>query len=241
MSYPTFRYAITPLAIWENLPYSFMKGIHMKKMNLPNKLTILRILLVPFIMAALLIKFPFHDLAAGLLFGAAAITDAFDGKIARRDNLITDFGKFADPLADKILVISMLVCFIQLGRCGAVPVCIILFREFAVTSVRLVAAANGKVIAANMWGKVKTVSQIVAIVAIFVMCTALEIVCLALTGSVLPETLGAITDYMAMGTLANLSGIFHTIADMLIWITAVITVISGIKYLVDNKEVISDM
>ena len=213
----------------------------MKQMNLPNKLTILRILLVPFVMAAILIEFPFHFLIAGLLFGAASITDAFDGKIARRDNLITDFGKFADPLADKILVISVLVCFVKLGLCGAIPLCIIIFREFAVTSVRLVAAANGKVIAANMWGKVKTVSQIVAIVAIFVMATVLEIVCLALTGSFLPESLSAITDYMAMGTLVNLSIIFHTAADVLVWITAVITVISGVKYLVDNKDVISDM
>ena len=213
----------------------------MKKMNLPNKLTLLRIAFVPLVMAAILIRFPFHDLAAGLLFGAAAITDAFDGKIARRDNLITDFGKFADPLADKILVISVLVCFTQIGRCGAIPLCVIIFREFAVTSVRLVAASNGKVIAANMWGKVKTVSQIVAIVAIFVMGTAMEVICLALTGSVLPATLGEITDYGAAGTLAVCSLIFHIAATILIWITAVITVISGVKYLVDNKEVISDM
>ena len=87
----------------------------MKKMNLPNKLTLLRILLVAPVIAAILIDFQFHFLVAGLLFGAAAITDAFDGKIARRDNLITDFGKFADPLADKILVISVLVCFTKLG------------------------------------------------------------------------------------------------------------------------------
>ena len=160
-----------------------MKGKPMKKMNLPNKLTLLRIALVPLVIAAILIEFPFHFLVAGILFGIAAITDALDGKIARRDNLITDFGKFADPLADKILVISVLVCFVKLGLCSAVPLIIIIFREFAVTSVRLVASAKGKVIAANMWGKVKTVSQIVAI----------------------------------------------------------ITVISGVKYLVDNKEVISDM
>ena len=213
----------------------------MKKMNLPNKLTLLRIALVPFVMAAILIKFPFHDLVAGLLFGAASITDLYDGKIARRDNLITDFGKFADPLADKILVISVLVCFTAVGRCGAVPLCIIIFREFAVTSVRLVAASNGKVIAANMWGKVKTVSQIVAIVAIFVMGTALEVICLAMTGSFLPDSLGEVTDYMAMGTLANLSVIFHIIADVLIWVTAGFTVISGVKYLVHNKDVISDV
>ena len=198
----------------------------MKKMNLPNKLTVLRILLVPFVMAAILIDFPFHDLVAGLLFGAAAITDAFDGKIARRDNLITDFGKFADPLADKILVISVLVCFTAIGRCGAVPLCIIIFREFAVTSVRLVAASNGKVIAANMWGKVKTVSQIIAIVAIFVLHLVLDILALIPVSEI---------------ALTAVGNVFNIIGQVLIWITAVITVISGVKYLVDNKEVISDM
>ena len=198
----------------------------MKKMNLPNKLTMLRILLVPLIIAAVLIDFPLHFLAAGLLFGAAAITDAFDGKIARRDGLVTDFGKFADPLADKILVISVLVCFVKLGLCGAVLLIIIIFREFAVTSVRLVAAANGKVIAANMWGKVKTVSQITAIVAIFVMMTALDIMSFLMVDAV---------------TLAQLCGIFNIIGQILIWISTVFTIISGVKYLVDNKEVISEM
>ena len=101
----------------------------MKKMNLPNRLTILRIILVPFVIAAILIEFPFHFLVAGLLFGAASLTDMFDGKIARRDNLITDFGKFADPLADKILVISVLVCFVKLGLCGAIPLIIIIFAS----------------------------------------------------------------------------------------------------------------
>lgn len=195
----------------------------MNKMNLPNKLTMLRILLVPFIIAVLLIRFPLNYLAAGLLFGAAAITDALDGRIARRDNLITDFGKFADPLADKILVISVLVCFVKAGLCGAVPLIIIIFREFAVTSVRLVAAANGKVIAANMWGKVKTVSQIIAISAVFTMQTALDI--LALCGV----------------QVAGLAGVFSIIGRVLIWISAVFTIISGVKYLVDNKNVISDM
>lgn len=198
----------------------------MKKMNLPNKLTLLRIILVPFVIAAILIPFPFHYLIAGLLFGAAAITDAFDGKIARRDNLITDFGKFADPLADKILVISVLVCFVKLSLCGAVPLIIIIFREFAVTSVRLVASAKGKVIAANMWGKVKTVSQIVAIVAIFVMQFAFEILTIIPIGGT---------------ALTTVNTVFNIIGQALLWIVAIITVISGVKYLVDNKEVISDM
>ena len=219
----------------------------MKKMNLPNKLTILRIILVPFVIAAMLIEFPFHFTAAGVLFGIAAITDAFDGKIARRDNLITDFGKFADPLADKILVISVLVCLVKFGLCGAVPLIIIIFREFAVTSVRLIAASKGKVIAANMWGKVKTVSQIVAIVAIYVMQTALDVINLATLG----KTMSIMHDYNFFFVMTssnslyqdsyNIFCIFNYIGQGLLWITAVITVISGVKYLVDNKEVISDM
>lgn len=217
----------------------------MKKMNLPNKLTILRIALVPLVMAAVLIRFPLNFLAAGLLFGAAAITDAFDGRIARRDNLITDFGKFADPLADKILVVSVLICFVKLGLCGAIPLAIIMFREFAVTSVRLVAASSGKVIAANMWGKVKTVSQMVAIVVIFVMMTVTDFMSLALVGEVIPiEVLtSGITNVSLAGydTVLSVFNVFNIIGQALIWISAALTVISGVKYLVDNKNVIADM
>lgn len=219
----------------------------MKRMNLPNRLTLLRILLVPAVIAVTLIQFPFHFTVAGVLFGAAAITDALDGKIARRDNLITDFGKFADPLADKILVISVLVCFVKLGLCGAVPLIIIIFREFTVTSVRLVAAAKGNVIAANLWGKVKTVAQIIAIVAIFVMQTAMDIVNLSMLGRYLTIT----EDYCFFKVMVSSNSLYHTsygifsifniIGQALLWIVAVITVISGVKYLVDNKEVISDI
>lgn len=218
----------------------------MKKMNLPNKLTLLRIILVPAVIAAILIEFPFHFLAAGLLFGVAAITDAFDGKIARRDNLITDFGKFADPLADKILVISVLVCFVKLNLCGAIPLIIIIFREFTVTSIRLVAAAKGNVIAANMWGKVKTVTQIIAIVTVFVLQTAMDIISLVTSGVV-----HSFTEYDMMralqgadpsfNSLLTTFDIFNIIGQVLLWIVAVITVISGVKYLKDNKDVISDM
>ena len=217
----------------------------MKHMNLPNKLTVLRILLVPFIMAAILIEFPLHFLVAGLLFGAASITDALDGKIARKNNLITDFGKFADPLADKILVLSVLVCFTKLGLCGAVPLVIIIFREFAVTSVRLVAAANGKVIAANMWGKVKTVFQIVAIVTIFTLQFGTELLSLILVGEEVPlellvsgRNVFSFTGYIPIFTVFS---IVNCIGQALLWLTAIVTVISGVKYLVDNKDVISDM
>ena len=214
----------------------------MKRMNLPNKLTIMRIAFVPLVMAAILIEFPLHFLVAGLLFGAASITDAFDGKIARRDNLITDFGKFADPLADKILVISALICFVKLGLCGAVALSIIITREFAVTSVRLVAAANGKVIAANYWGKVKTVSQMVAIIAVFVFQTAFDVICLISYGATVGAgELTALSELGYDGSIMTVYNVFNIIGQALIWISMVFTVISGVKYLVDNKEVIADM
>lgn len=196
-------------------------------MNLPNKLTILRIILVPFVIAATLINFPFHYLVAGLLFGAASLTDMFDGKIARRDGLVTDFGKFLDPLADKIMVLSVLICFVEQGLCSAVPVIIIIFREFAITSIRLVASSKGQVVASNMWGKVKTVSQIAAIVIIYLMFTIYYIVEISNPAALI---------------FANES-IYITlilVSNILIWITAVFAVVSGIKYMVDNRQFISD-
>ena len=191
-------------------------------MNLPNKLTVLRILLVPFFVAALLIDFPLNNLAALALFGAASLTDMFDGKIARKRGLVTDFGKFADPLADKILVISALLCFVQLGLCDCVAVIIVLFREFTVTSIRLIAAAKGKVIAANMWGKVKTVTQIVAVVCVLVMQTVLD---LGGLGVQLP---------------AALPQIFNITGEILIWISTAFAVISGAVYVVQNRQFISE-
>ncbi|MBQ7218627.1 MAG: CDP-diacylglycerol--glycerol-3-phosphate 3-phosphatidyltransferase [Ruminococcus sp.] len=195
-------------------------------MNLPNKLTLLRIALVPLIVLFMLLRFPLSYLIAYALFGVAAITDHFDGKIARRDKLITDFGKFADPLADKILVISILVVFVKHDLCQAVPLIIILFREFSVTSIRLVAAARGKVIAANMWGKVKTVCQIVAICVVFTLESVFDIISLA-------------TDNVVV--LYDVMNVFKTIDYVFIWIATAVTVISGVKYLVDNKNVISDI
>lgn len=196
-------------------------------MNLPNKLTLLRIALVPFMIATLLIEFPLHFFVSGLLFGAASLTDYFDGKIAREKNLITDFGKFADPLADKILVISCLVCFVAMKLCDPVLVIIVLFREFAITSIRLVAASSGRVIAANMWGKVKTVTQIIAIVAVFVFQFFLELCKVGL----IPLSQG-ITDTIAP---------WLTIAgEVLLWISTVFAIISGIIYIKDNKDCIKE-
>nr|WP_300409267.1 CDP-diacylglycerol--glycerol-3-phosphate 3-phosphatidyltransferase [uncultured Ruminococcus sp.] len=194
-------------------------------MNLPNKLTLLRIILVPFFIIAMLVNFPFHYLVAGCIFGIASVTDTLDGKIARSRNLVTDFGKFADPLADKILVLTALVCFLQvglLGSFGAIPVIIVLFREFAVSGIRLVAASSGKVVAANIWGKIKTVSQMVGISVIFVMQVVLEI-------------LGAMK--VSTGFVGE---VFYYIGNGLIWISTVFTLISGIIYLKDNISFLKD-
>ena len=191
-------------------------------MNLPNKLTVARIILVPFFVAALLINFPLNNLAALAIFAAASITDLLDGKIARKRGLVTDFGKFADPLADKILVISALLCFVQLGLCDCVAVIIVLFREFAVTSIRLIAASKGKVIAANIWGKVKTVTQMVAVICVLVMQTVLDI---GELGVCLPCCLRCI---------------FLIIGEGLIWVSTFFALISGVVYVAQNKQFISE-
>ena len=191
-------------------------------MNLPNKLTVARIILVPFFVAALLINFPLNNLAALAIFGAASITDLLDGKIARKRGLVTDFGKFADPLADKILVISALLCFVQLGLCDCIAVIIVLFREFAVTSIRLIAASKGKVIAANIWGKVKTVTQMVAIICVLVMQIVLDI---GELGVCLP---------------CCLSNIFFIIGEGLIWVSTFFAILSGVIYVAQNKQFISE-
>lgn len=193
-------------------------------MNLPNKLTLLRIVLVPFFIAAILIPFPMHYLAALAVFGAASLTDMFDGKIARKRNLVTNFGKFCDPLADKILVLSALLCFVQLGLCDAILVIVVLFREFAVMSVRLLAASEGKVVAANIWGKVKTVTQITAIIIIFVLRFALEIF------QMIP---------LDVFTLSIINFWFYIIGEAALWISTVFCIISGIIYLIDNRQFIS--
>ncbi|MBC3796531.1 CDP-diacylglycerol--glycerol-3-phosphate 3-phosphatidyltransferase [Acetobacterium tundrae] len=137
-------------------------------MNLPNKITMVRIIMIPFFIAALLIEFPFHQPLAAALFVIAALSDSLDGYLARSRNLVTDFGKFMDPLADKLLVCSALICFVQLGSVPAWIVIIIIAREFAITGLRTLAAADGIVIAASKWGKAKTISQMIAIVIILI-------------------------------------------------------------------------
>lgn len=196
-------------------------------MNVPNMLTILRIFLVPFFVFFLLLPgIPHSYLIAGVIFAVASLTDLLDGKIARRHNLITDFGKFADPLADKILILSAFVCFVEMGIIGAVPVIIILFREFTVTSIRLVAAGEGTVIAANIWGKVKTVSQIIAVVIVIISKYFLQLIGMGIVP--------------LQSEFLQLEAIINILNAAVIWISVIFTLISGIFYLKDNWKFISN-
>ncbi|MCI5649791.1 MAG: CDP-diacylglycerol--glycerol-3-phosphate 3-phosphatidyltransferase [Fusicatenibacter sp.] len=135
-------------------------------MNLPNKLTILRVIMIPFFVLFMLSSFggDAGKWIALVIFVAASLTDTLDGYIARRDHLVTDFGKFMDPLADKLLVCSALICFVEMGKLPAWMVIIIISREFIISGFRLIASDNGIVIAASKWGKLKTISQMVMIV-----------------------------------------------------------------------------
>ncbi len=195
-------------------------------MNLPNKLTMLRIILVPFYIFFMLMPvIPHHYLIAFIIFAAASYTDHLDGKIARKHNMITDFGKFADPLADKIMVLAALACFVQLGITNAVVLIIIISREFMVTAMRLVASGSGKVVAANVWGKAKTVSQIIAVLVILLLQYILELGNMGL---------------VSLGDISALSGIFYIIGSVLLWISAILTIISGVIYIVQNFEFIKN-
>lgn len=195
-------------------------------MNLPNKLTLFRIILVPFFVAVLLIPgIPHHYLWAGVLFGIASLTDHYDGMLARKYNQVTTFGKFLDPVADKILVISALVCFVALNLAPTWCVLLIIAREFMVTSLRLVAVDSGRVIAANNWGKVKTVSQIIAISVIFLLQYIQE---LAAAG-ILPQGI------LGGAGMANLAG------DLFLYVAVFLTVLSGVVYMKENIGVINTM
>lgn len=135
-------------------------------MNTPNKLTLFRVVMIPFFVVFMLA--PIGGAAAKwialAIFVIASLTDALDGYLARRDNLVTDFGKFMDPLADKLLVCSALICLIELDKIPCWVVIIIIAREFIISGFRLIAADNGVVIAASYWGKFKTVSQMLMII-----------------------------------------------------------------------------
>ena len=180
-------------------------------MNLPNKLTLLRVCLIPvFLLFVYVSAIPCHYLLALIVFAAASLTDMLDGKIARKHNLVTDFGKFLDPLADKVLVITALIVLVDLPdfRMNAIPLIIIVAREFMVSGLRLLAAEDGVVIPAGIWGKLKTAFTMVTLV-----------------GSLLYLSLAE--DF----TLCMPDWIRTWMLNGLIWISAGLTILSGMVYL----------
>lgn len=183
-------------------------------MNLPNKLTLLRAVLVPVFLLLLFVKaIPLNFTLALVVFVAASVTDALDGHIARKNNLVTNFGKFLDPLADKVLVISALIAFIELDIIGSIPVIIIVAREFMVSGLRLLAADGGIVVAAGFSGKLKTAFTMVTIVVILAN--------LAVSG-----------DFDWFGFAAgSVQKAVDIAIQVLVWISAGLTVISGCVYL----------
>lgn len=169
-------------------------------MNLPNKLTVLRVILIPFFVVSMMIENGANQTfryVAAAIFIIASLTDLLDGKIARKYNLVTNFGKFMDPLADKLLVCSALICLIQLGQLSAWMVIIIVSREFIISGFRLVAAEQGIVIAASYWGKFKTTFQMIAVVLMILNFEALSAVTLICTWAALILTIISLVDYIA--------------------------------------------
>lgn len=193
-------------------------------MNLANKLTLLRIFLVPIFVIFMILGNNYYGvIIATVIFIIASITDKIDGHIARSRNQITDFGKFMDPLADKLLVTAAFVSLVGLKIIPAWAVIIILSREFAVTGLRTLAASSGKVIAASNWGKLKTVFQMVAIILLLVVQSIQTIPYIA-------------TNFM--NTTLEVA-LIEYIPLLIFYISVVITIISGIDYFLKNKAVIS--
>lgn len=169
-------------------------------MNLPNKLTVLRVLLIPFFVAALLAgdgQIPMLRYVSAAIFIVASLTDMLDGKIARKYNLVTNFGKFMDPLADKLLVCAALICLVELKQIPAWMVIIIVSREFTISGFRLVAAEQGIVIAASYWGKFKTTFQMIAVVLMILNIKALGLVTDLMVWAALILTVVSLVDYVA--------------------------------------------
>jgi CDP-diacylglycerol--glycerol-3-phosphate 3-phosphatidyltransferase len=190
-------------------------------MNLPNKLTVSRLILTAIFLLAMFVEFPFHITAALVLFVAASLTDLFDGIIARRRNLVTDFGKLMDPLADKVLICSAFIAFIELEWMPAWMVIVIVARELAITGLRLLAASKNIVLAAERQGKNKTISQITAAIALLVTHSH--------------------ADWGIFGQLFAFEIAGHAwawwVAEISKWVAVVLTALSGFLYLWKNREV----
>lgn len=200
-------------------------------MNLPNKLTMLRVILIPFFIFFLLTDYIAGSMWIALgIFCLASFTDFLDGQIARKYNLVTNFGKFMDPLADKLLVCSALICFIDLKFLPSWFVIVIIAREFIISGFRLIASDNGVVIAASWWGKFKTVFQMITIIYFMILS-------------------GMGRDIFWRGTMLRVNGMlfssidwteYELAATILAWIAFALTVISLIDYILKNKDVMKD-
>ncbi len=186
-------------------------------MNLPNKLTVLRIALIPVFVAFLMINtIPHNYFWAMLVFVVASLTDLFDGKIARKYDLVTDFGKLMDPLADKMLVTSAIVLFLYLGLANPIAVIIILARDMMINSMRLIAASDkGKVLAAGFFGKLKTASQMTGIITVMVL-----------------------KEVAVLGFIPFITENADLISNIIMWVISILTLASGIDYMVKYRKYI---
>ncbi|MCI5939244.1 MAG: CDP-diacylglycerol--glycerol-3-phosphate 3-phosphatidyltransferase [Acholeplasmataceae bacterium] len=216
------------------------KNIIKHKMNLPNRITLIRVILLPLIIIIPILakinsynnflakniiipgvleaeyNITWCNVIVLIIFITAAITDAIDGHIARSRKLVTDFGKFLDPLADKLLVTSAMLVLLEEGRLWGWVVAIILAREFAVTGLRSIAASKGKVIAASMYGKVKTTFQMIMIILLLINNFPFSIIYIH-------------------------TGIYIPMDKIIIVVATLLTIISGVDYFIKNKEVLKDM
>lgn len=200
-------------------------------MNLPNKLTIFRILLVPVMVIIHLLNIqssflgvPISYWIMNIIFIIASYTDHLDGKLARKNNQITAFGKFADPLADKILVLAAMLILVEDGNLPAWIPIIVLFREFVVSGYRLVAVEKGgKVIAASIWGKLKTVTQMIAIILMFININGTNV-------------FGAFIN----GSLNGIELIINILTTVLMTVSVIATIFSGWDYIKDGKDLLKD-
>lgn len=200
-------------------------------MNLPNKLTLFRIILVPIMVIVSFFDIPGSFLGISttmwimeLIFIIASITDKQDGYLARKNNQVTNFGKFLDPIADKILVVAAMILFVEMGRLPAWIPIIVIFREFAVSGYRLIAVQNsGKVIAANVWGKLKTVTQMIAIILMF------------LTTQPYFAFVNSALTYMTTGDF-----VMNILASIFMTVSVIATIFSGYEYLKGGKDLLKD-
>ncbi|MDU5106122.1 MULTISPECIES: CDP-diacylglycerol--glycerol-3-phosphate 3-phosphatidyltransferase [unclassified Clostridium] len=193
-------------------------------MNLANKLTMLRIFLVPLFLIFIAVKnIPYGTFIATFIFIIASLTDQLDGYIARSRNQVTNFGKFMDPLADKLLVTAALISLVELQVVPAWATVVIIAREFAVSGLRTIAASEGKVIAASMWGKVKTVTQIAAIIALLIQIN-----------------IGASKHLISLVESSTIiKDIFNYGPKLLLLLAVIMTLISGYDYFKKNLNIIN--